>query len=152
MPGPERRFSAEPQPTIGRARCRLLARRGLLLGQPLEVLVDRAAIMRRVVAIQDVLGAGLSLGRQRPPAGLVADILVRHVPRSGTSPDRAVLGRTVGLVATTRATAAAGSRAALLFELLDDRVKRRHDLVFFLLHPLTTAAQVQPSFNVLHLP
>lgn len=135
-----------------RARVGLLARRGLPLGQPLEVLVDRAAVVRRVVTVEDVLRAGLGLGWQCPPAGPVADILVRHVPRSGTSPDRAVLGGTVGLVATTRAAAAARSRAALLFQLLDDRIKRRHDLVFFLLHPLATPAQIQPSFDVFHLP
>ena len=108
--------------------------------------------MSRVVAIKNVAGTSLGLGRQGAPAGAVAGVLVRDVARTLATSNRTVLGRAVGLITTTRAVAATRSRAALLFELLDDCIQRGNDLVLFLLHPLATTAQIQTPLDVLHLP
>ena len=108
--------------------------------------------MSRVVAIKNVAGTSLGLGRQGAPAGAGAGVLVGDIAGTLATSNRAVLGRAVGLITTTRAVATARSRAALLLQLLDDRVQRGNDFVLFLLHPLATSSQLQTPLDVLHLP
>lgn len=134
-------------------RCnQLLPRSRLSLGQSLEVLVDRLPVVSRVVAIKNIAGTRLGLGRQSTPAGAVAGVAVGDIAWPLASANRAVLGRVVGLITTTRAVATARSRTALLLEFFDDRIQRGDDLVFLLLHTLATSPEIQPSLDVLHLP
>lgn len=105
-------------------RCnQLLPRSRLSLGQSLEVLVDRLPVVSRVVAIKNIAGTRLGLGRQSTPAGAVAGVAVGHIAWPLASANRAVLGRVVGLITTTRAVATARSRTALLLEFFDDRIQ-----------------------------
>ena len=134
-------------------RCdRLLPRSRLSLGQSLEVLVDRLPVMSRVVAIENIAGTRLGLGRQSTPAGAVAGVAVGDIAWPLASANRTVLGRVVGLITTTRAVATARSRAALLLEFFDYRIQRGDDLVLLLLHTLATSPEIQASLDVFHLP
>ena len=133
-------------------RFRLLPRRRLLLGQPLEVFIDRLPVVSRVVAIENIAGTRLGLGRQSTPAGAVAGVAVGDIAWPLASANRAVLGRVVGLITPTRAVATARSRTTLLLEFFNYRIQRGDDLVFLLLHALATSPEIQASLDVLHLP
>ena len=133
-------------------RFRLLPRRRLLLGQPLEVFIDRLPVVSRVVAIENVSGSCLSLRRQSAPAGAIARVAIGDVAGTLRTTDGAVLGGAVSLITTTRAVATARSRTALLFQFFNYRIQRGDDLVFLLLHALATSPEIQASLDVLHLP
>src|SRR5690606_36615443 len=121
-------------------------------GELLQVLLDRLAVVRGELAIDEVLGVGLLfLGQAAPLVGL-AQIYAVDFSRPLLSPQLRILHRARRRLRSSPIAASLSVSPLLLLELLDQFVNRTDDA---LLHPLYARAamtKIQPAVSILHLP